>query len=279
MAENGTDSRPAPAPAGAYPRHWRRPPAIQSALARRLLAAGLVGYLVFAFLNIEIDVPRLLQGLPRGLDFLRAFVWPDFTSRGGDIFRGVMESLAMTLVATVIGALLSLPLALGAAGNFAPRPVYHACRAIIALGRTFPEVMIAIFFVVMFGFGPLAGVITLVVATIGFLGKLIAEDIEACSMAPIEAMRATGATLPQILVYGLVPQILPRILGLSLYRLDINFRESAIIGVVGAGGIGATLSTTFDRYEFSSAAAILVVIIVIVLLTEHASGIVRRRLL
>ena len=93
----------------------------------------------------------------------------------------------------------------------------------------------------------------------------------------IGAIRATGGSWWQLINYGVQPQVMPRFIGLSVYRLDINFRESAVIGIVGAGGIGATLNTAFDRYEFDTAAAILLVIIAIVMAAEYCSGIVRRR--
>jgi len=135
---------------------------------------------------------------------------------------------------------------------------------------------LAIFFVKLFGFGPFAGLVTLSLATIGFYGKLLAEDIEDIDPASTEAVRATGAGWLQWINYGVQPQVMPRMIGLALYRLDINFRESAVVGIVGAGGIGATLDTAFNRYEFDSAAAILLIIIGIVMLAEYSSGYVRR---
>ena len=216
------------------------------------------------------------EGLPRGKQFLLAFVPPDFVSRWGDILDGVLESLWMTAVSTVIGILISVPVALGAARNIAPRPVYYACRAVIAVSRSFQEIILAIFFVKLFGFGPFAGVVTLSLATIGFFAKLLAEDIEDMDPGQAEAVRASGGGWFQWLNYGVQPQVMPRFIGLSLYRLDINLRESAVVGIVGGGGIGATLNTAFDRYEFDSAAAILIVIIVIVLAVEYTSGFVRR---
>ena len=252
---------------------------IKRPFLRWLLVSGSVVYLYFALTTIGLDPERIASGIPRGIEFLRGFFWPDFWTRRSDILTGVIESLSMTLVSTVVGVALSIPVAIGAARNFSHPVVYGICRGIITITRTFPEVMIAIFFVVMLGFGPFAGVVTLVIATVGFLGKLLAEEIENCSMEQIEAIRATGASLPKVIIFGLAPQVFPRLVGLSMYRLDINFRESAIIGVVGAGGIGATLNTTFSRYEFSSAAAILLIIIGIVLLTENISGFIRKRLI
>ncbi len=263
---------------GEEPR-WHRQPFIRNPFLRWLLVSASVTYLCFALTTVGLDPERILAGIPRGVEFLRGFFWPDFWTRRSDILTGVVESLSMTVVSTVAGVTLSIPVAIGGARNVSHPAVYGICRGIITLTRTFPEVMIAIFFVVMLGFGPFAGVVTLVIATVGFLGKLLAEEIENCSMEPIEAIRATGASFPKVILFGLAPQVFPRLVGLSVYRLDINFRESAIIGVVGAGGIGATLNTTFSRYEFSSAAAILLIIIGIVLLTENISGFIRKKLI
>lgn len=259
-------------------RAWSPPPLIANPWLRRGLALAAAAYLLAAVSSIEVNWERVREGLDRGAAFVASFARPDFVSRWGDIHEGIVESLSMTFAATVIGIALALPVGLGAARNLAPAPVYALCRGVIALSRTFQEIIVAILFVAMFGFGPLAGVATLAFATIGFIAKLLAEDIEDIDPAQVEAIRATGATWPQILVYGVAPQVMPRMVGLSVYRLDINFRESAVIGIVGAGGIGATLNTAFDRYEFDTAAAIILVIIAIVMGSEYLSSVVRRRL-
>jgi phosphonate transport system permease protein len=157
-------------------------------------------------------------------------------------------------------------------------PVYLVCRAIIAVSRTFQEVIIAILFVAMVGFGPFAGFLTLSFATIGFLAKLLAEDIEDIDAGQAEAIRATGASWLQLINYAVQPQVMPRLIGLSLYRVDINFRESAVVGIVGAGGIGATLNTALSRYEYDTAAAVLIMIIVIVMFAEYSSSLIRKRI-
>jgi phosphonate transport system permease protein len=205
-----------------------------------------------------------------------AFFPPDFASRWGEIVDGILESLWMTVTSTVVGIALSILVGIGAARNLAPRYVYLFCRGIVALSRTFPEIILAIFFVKLFGFGPFAGFLALSLATIGFYGKLLAEDIEDMDPVQAEAIRATGASWWQWLNYAVLPQVLPRMIGLGLYRFDINFRESAVVGIVGGGGIGATLLTAFDRYEFDAAAAILLIIIGIVMAVEYSSGYVRR---
>lgn len=258
-------------------RRWRPRPLVSNPLLRWALGLGAALYLALALGTLEIDWMRAYEGLERGWAFVRGFLQPDFASRWRDISDGMVESLMMTVVSTVLGIALSLPIALGAARNLAPLPVYLLCRAIIALSRTFQEIIVAIFFVAMFGFGPFAGVLTLGFATIGFMGKLLAEDIEDLDPAQAEAIRATGASWLQWLNYGIQPQVMARFIGLSLYRLDINFRESAVIGIVGAGGIGATLNTAFDRYEFDTAAAILILIIALVMVAEYSSSWIRAK--
>jgi phosphonate transport system permease protein len=256
-------------------RRWRPPPLIKRAWLRWLLGLGGVIYLGLAFGTTEVNWARVWEGLPRGARFIAAFFPPDFTSRWGEIVEGIAESIWMTVVSTVVGIAISIPVGIGAARNIAPAPVYYLCRAFLALSRSFQEVILAIFFVKLFGFGPFAGFITLAFATIGFYGKLLAEDIEDMHPAQAEAVRATGAGFLQWINFGVQPQVMPRMIGLGLYRLDINFRESAVLGIVGAGGIGATLNTSFERYEFDSAAAILLIIIGLVMLAEYCSGYLR----
>lgn len=259
-------------------RVWQRPRWIKQPWLRVVTAMVVLVYLYLAISTIEVNWGRVSMGLQRSAALFADFLRPTFAARWGDIQQGVLESLTMALTSTVLGVVLALPVAFGAAANIAPKPVYLLFRAVISVLRSFQEVIIAILFVVMFGFGPLAGMLTLSTASIGFLAKLLAEEIESLDAKQLEAIRATGASWPQIMLYAVWPQIKPRFVGLSMYRFDINFRESAVIGVVGAGGIGATLTTAFDRYEFSLAAAVLIVIIGIVLVTEVASGVVRRRI-
>ncbi len=260
----------------AYPDHWRRPPLIQRRWLRYGLPLAAIVYLILAGSTVEVNWTRVYEGLERGWRFIEGFLAPDFVSRWTDILQGLIESLTMTVTATALGIVLSVPFALGAARNLAPLPIYAFCRGFIAISRSFQEVVIAILFVAMVGFGPLAGFLTLSFATIGFLAKLLAEDIEAMNAAPVEAVRSTGAGWWQVVNYAVQPQVMPRFIGLSLYRLDINFRESSVIGIVGAGGIGATLNTAIDRYEYDSAAAILLIIIAIVMVVEYSSGYVRK---
>jgi phosphonate transport system permease protein len=256
---------------------WRRPPLVRRAWLRWSLVIGFALYLVAAVASVEVNWQRVYEGLDRGAAFVMAFARPDFVSRADAIWAGMLESIVMTVAASVVGIAISIPIALGAARNIAPLPVYLVCRGIIAVSRALQEIIVAILLVAIFGFGPLAGFLTLSFATIGFLSKLLAEDIESMDRSQAEAVRATGARWSQWIDYGVRPQVIPRLIGLSIYRVDINFRESAILGLVGAGGIGATLNTAFDRYEYDTAAAILILIILVVMALEYLSGIVRAR--
>lgn len=261
----------------AYPTVWRAPPLFGSRTKQRLVLSGFAVYLVWSVSDLNVDVDRMLAGFPRALDMLARMIPPDF-SRWPLLLNGMVESLQMALAATLAGLLLSVPLGIAASRNLAPRPIYLAARGFIVVGRTLHEVLLAIFFVKLFGFGPVAGLLTLAFASAVFLGKMLAEDIENVRIGPVEAVRATGAGFAQTVVYSVVPQVLARSVGVVIYRLDANVRHSTVIGIVGAGGIGATLNTAFDRYEFDSAAAILLIIIAIVMLAEYSSGFIRRRL-
>ncbi|WP_102108294.1 phosphonate ABC transporter, permease protein PhnE [Oceaniglobus roseus] len=256
---------------------WRKPPLVRRAWLRWTLLLGFAVYLVAAFATIDVDWGRVYEGLDRGWAFVMSFTRPDFVSRWSDIWSGLLESIVMTVAASVVGIAISIPIGLGAARNIAPLPVYVICRGLVAISRALQEIIVAILLVAIFGFGPLAGFLTLSFATIGFLSKLLAEDIEAMDRSQAEAIRASGAKWLQWINYGVQPQVMPRLVGLSMYRIDINFRESAILGLVGAGGIGATLNTAFDRYEYDTAAAILILIIGIVMALEYLSGVIRAR--
>ncbi len=257
-------------------RTWKRPPLIKSDLLRWSLIVGTTVYVALALGTMDINWGRAADGMPRAQRFVASFFPPDFVSRSEDIYIGIVESLWMTVVSTVVGIGLSIPVGLGAARNLSPRPVYLFSRAILAISRTFPEIIVALFAVKLFGFGPFAGIIALSIGTIGFYGKLLAEDIEDMDPVQAEAVSATGASWLQWLNYSVQPQVIPRMIGLGMYRFDINFRESAVLGIVGGGGIGATLLTSFDRYEFESAAAILLIIIGIVMAIEYSSGYIRK---
>lgn len=267
----------AAANAAAAPPRWGPPSIFGGPVARRIAWGLAIAYLVWSVNDLAIDWARVTQGLPRALDLLTRMFPPDF-GRWELLLRGMTESLQMAIAATLFGALLSIPLALCAAANLAPRPIYLAARGVITLMRSFHEVIIAIFFVKIFGFGPVAGLLTLILASAIFLAKTLAEDIENMRPGSAEAIRATGASFPKLVVYAVVPQVLSRTLGVWIYRLDANLRHSTVVGIVGAGGIGQTLSASFSRYDFDFSLAILLSIGALVALGEWLSDWLRAKL-
>lgn len=263
--------------AAAYPAAWRPPPFFGTRSRQRAVVLAALAYFAWSASTLNIDAHRALAGFARALDLFARMIPPDF-SRWELLLKGMTESLQMAFAATLAGVVLSVPLGIAAARNLAPRPLYLAARALIVTGRTFHEVIIAIFFVKLFGFGPVAGLLTLALSSTIFLAKMLAEDIENVRVGPIEAVRATGAGFWQVVVYSVVPQVLTRSVGTAIYRLDANVRHSTIVGIVGAGGIGQTLSASFSRYDYDFAAAILLGIIALVALGEWFSDRVRSKL-
>jgi phosphonate transport system permease protein len=236
---------------------------------------ALTAFLVWNVVSLEVNPERVARGLARlGTVLSRAFP-PDF-DRAGLLFAGILESIEMATLSTLFGVLLGIPVAVLAARNVVPLPVYAGGRGVITLGRTFHELIVAILFVKAVGFGPLAGMLTLTINSVGFFGKLLAEQIETIDHGQIEAVRATGAGRGAILLYAVLPQVLPRVIGLTIYQWDIHLRQSTIIGIVGAGGIGATLYNAFSRYDYDFVLAILLVIVAIVLVGEAVSALARR---
>lgn len=256
---------------------WRKPPMIANPVLRWVMILGIATYIVWSVATLPIDWQRVAEGLVRAQRIFNGAIPPSF-ERSGLLIDGFLESLKIAILATFGGVLLSIPIAFMAAGNIAPRPIFYLGRAIIIIARSFHPVIVAIIFVKAVGFGPLAGVLTLIVYSIGFVAKMLAERIEEIDFGQVEAMRAAGASFLPTLWYAIFPQILPRQIGLTIYQLDSNLRASAVVGIVGAGGIGATLANAFGRYDYDFALAITMVIIGVILISEAVSGQIRKRI-
>lgn len=260
-----------------YPTSWKPPTFFSSHYIRYGVLLTFVGYLVFSYFTLDADWERMLKGIPRAIDIFERMFPPDF-SRWQLLVRGVLESVQMAFAASFFGMIIAIPVGLCAANNLVPKPVYYAGRLFLGISRTFHEIIIAIFFVKIFGFGPLAGVLTLIVASFSFIGKMLAEDIENMKPGKLEAIKTTGASFPKLLVYAVQPHILPRYIGVSIYRLDANIRHSTVVGIVGAGGIGQTLAASFSRYDYGFSLAILIAIVSLVFAGEFFSNWIRGRL-
>ena len=240
-----------------------------------LLALAL--YCVFAVTQLDISWARILTGFGEGGRFL-ARMWPPNFERWDTLVEGMLESIQIAVLSSVAGIILSLPLGLMAARNLSPAWVSAPVRGFIALCRSLHYVIVAILFVKAVGFGALAGVAALTVASMGFIAKLFAEAIEEISMKQVEAVRATGAGPAGVLLYGVLPQVASRFVGFCIYQLDSNLRNSTLVGIVGAGGIGGTLFAAFKRFDYDFVAAILLSIIALIFLAELVSARVRKAL-
>jgi len=243
----------------------------------RLGWLALAGYAAYASTSLDFTWKRLVAGIDHGARFMARLWPPDLAPDRMELLAsGLAESLQIAIIATAVGVMVALPLGMAAARNLAPLPVAWSARALIALLRTFHPVIVAILFVKAVGFGALAGILALIVASLGFLSRLVAEAVEEVSMQPVEALRATGASSLSIVVMSVLPQVMPRFIGFSAYQLDSNLRNSALVGLVGGGGIGATLFTAFQRFDYDFVLTIVIAVVAVVMLGEIASGFMRR---
>lgn len=229
-----------------------------------------IAYSVYAANYLDVSFMRFVHGLSNGATFLGEMVPMDF-SRWKLLLENLLETIEIAIIASAFGVLFSLPLGLLAARNMMPFWVTWPFRTFVALCRSFHPVIFAILFVKAVGFGPLAGILTLIFASMGFIGKLFAEAIEEISLKPVEALRATGAPFISVILYAVLPQVLNRFIGFSSYQLDANLRNSTMVGIVGAGGIGGTLFAAFQRFDYDFLAAILISIIALVMVSEFIS--------
>ena len=243
-------------------------------IAKRLAYVGVLVYLVYAAATLGLSLDRVEKGIGYGIRFLVGFFPPNFTQT--DILPGLLESLQIALLSSLIGTVLAIPIAVFSARNLMPPWVSWTARLIIIFCRSFHPVIVAIIAVKAVGFGAVAGIIALTFASVGFVGKLLAEAIEEISLKQIEAIRATGASFMNVIAYGVVPQVMNRFIGFVAYETDSNLRNSTMVGVVGAGGIGGTLFSAFQRFDYDFVAGIIICIIGLVMIGEVLQIYVKR---
>lgn len=192
----------------------------------------------------------------------------------------LIETVEIALWGTVLAVLIGFPLAILGAANLTPHAVVRtASRAAVSFLRAVPELISALFLVLAYGFGPVAGVLALALHSAGFLGKFYAEDIENADKAPQEAISATGANRLKVLRYAILPQVMPQYVAYTLYILDRNVRMATVIGLVGAGGIGQELKGRYDLYDYGHVATVLLAIFVLVFALDQLSSRIRRQLI
>ncbi|MCZ4563322.1 phosphonate ABC transporter, permease protein PhnE [Rhodococcus sp. IEGM 1401] len=239
-------------------------------------SAVLVVAVVASFVVLELDPRSLLTWIGPSIDVFGRMVPPDFSALGADLFDAAVQTVAIGVVATAIGIVLSIPVGFLAARNATPHPaVYWVARSWILLVRAVPELILAVVFVAALGLGPVAGTCALAIGSVGFLGKLVADAIEEIDPGPLEAAASVGGGWWNRTLSAVVPQAIPSMVGSSLYLLDVNIRTSTILGIVGAGGIGFLLFESIRTLNFDVAGAIVLVIFVVVYIVERISGWIR----
>jgi phosphonate transport system permease protein len=259
-------------------RTWERPTAFYNKYTKYLVYAVVLFFFVWSISSVGTSLSRVLAGLGELDRIVEIALPPNFEPRFVDLYiNGLFESLGIALLATIAGIAISIPFSFMGANNIAPGPMYYFARAMFIITRAFHPLIIGIVFVVALGTGAFAGILTFTFGTIGYWAKLLAEDIEDIDDRELDSVRAVGGSPGQIIVYAVVPQILSRAVGLTIYRLDSNVRGSVVIGIVGAGGIGLTLMNSYRQYEYDVTLAILLLIVGIVLVGEVVSAYIRRR--
>ena len=197
------------------------------------------------------------------------------------LWDATLETVLMATLATLLGALMAIPVAWLGAGNISPlgRASYLFGRVLMTLSRSVHEVVWGLVFVAAVGLGALAGVLAMAVRSIGFISKTVAEAIEDVNPGPVEAMRAVGANRFQVLMFGIVPQILPVVIGNVIFEWDVNIRRSTIMGLVGAGGLGLALHRQMASYNYGGIATVIFVILVLIVFGEVFSAWARKRVI
>lgn len=224
------------------------------------------------------DAGRFADGLPALAQLASEMVPPDFT-RWRRWLGPLADTLAMSVAGTALAVALSLPLALLAAPTTSPHPLaYRATRTLLAFLRSTPEIILGVIFVAAVGFGALPGVLALALHSVGMVGKFYAEAIEHVDPRPLEAAVAAGAGPWQVVRYAVLPQVLPQLADVTIYRWEYHFRASAVLGIVGAGGIGFELMAALRLIRYDQVAAILLTILACVVVVDGIGAALRKRL-
>lgn len=247
---------------------------------KTLTTIGIFSFvLVFVVNDLEIDFIKLVTDSSKYFgDILSRMLPPDFSNLNQLIYA-MFETIEIAFLGTFIAIVLSIPLGLFSARNLAPNYfVYLICKTIVIFFRAIPEFIIAMILVIAIGFGAMPGVLALGLHTMGFLAKFYAEDIEHINKGPVEALTSSGATKGQIISFAVIPQIIPSFVANNLYILDRNVRMATMLGIVGAGGIGYELQSSFRMFEYQKVSAIIIIIFVTIFIIDNISTYIRSKI-
>lgn len=252
----------------------------QERLARFAIYLGVVAAVVFSLRTVEI-IPEFLQDAPTQIGDLFYRMWPpDVRYYPETVHDALLETVHIATLGTAFTMIMAVPVGLLAARNVTPYAALNLLAQLILVStRSVNTLVWAILFVAVFGPGALAGTAAIAFRSIGFVGKLFAEAVENTHRGPIEALRAAGAPWLSVLTMGYWPQVRPAFWSIILFRWDINVRESAILGLVGAGGIGMILDDAMNLFQWHRVATVLISIFAIVILAEVAVNAIRKRII
>lgn len=267
------------APGTAIAREWRRFTPAQR-LARFSVYLVLVAAVVWSARTVEI-IPEFLYDAPEQMQDLLHRMWPiEFAHYPEGVHDALVDTLHIASLGTVLAVIMALPVGVLAARNVVPfAPVNYLAKLVLVSSRSVNSLVWALLFVAIFGPGALAGTLAIAFRSIGFVGKLFGEALEESNAGTIEALKATGAPWLSVLAKGYWPQVEPAFWSIVLFRWDINVRESAVLGLVGAGGVGMALDTALNLFQWPRVATVLFSIFVVVIVAEVVVTQIRKRIL
>jgi phosphonate transport system permease protein len=258
----------------ALPSRFERP-----GLASFAVTLGILLFFMWSVQRTGVSLGEFIQGFPQ-MGRLVGEMLPPSTARLGAVGTALLETFQMAFVGTVVGVLISVPIAVLATRHLTPHPaLYHLARNLIAFARTVPDLLWALLFIVSVGLGPFAGTLAIIVDKIGFCGRFFAEAMEEADRGPQEALSAIGADKLSLVMCAVIPAAMPSFINTSLFSLEKATRSSVVLGLVGAGGIGIELKVAMDLFNYDEAATIILAIFVLVILVERASAMLRRRVM
>ncbi|MCL7746852.1 phosphonate ABC transporter, permease protein PhnE [Halalkalibacter alkaliphilus] len=236
-----------------------------------------IAFFVFSMLQLNIVPERILSSIDR-MQYVLSNMFPPVLNEPIDIAGAAIESIQVAILGTIFGVIISIILAVFAAKNLTPsRYISYAIKSFAGFVRAVPALVWALLFIVAVGLGPTPGILALAINSVGMLVKVYAEALEEIDMGVVEALDSAGASRLQVILQGVIPSILSAFIAWSLFRFDVNIRYSAILGVVGAGGIGWELMKAAQMARYNEALMVTIVIFLMVMSAELISEYFKKR--
>jgi len=267
------------------------PPApgrIRHAIFEISVVVFVLGLLAYSWFGTEMSLGRLVESGPRMAEFLDRMFPPDLTWSSNEprpfapplrlAGQAVIITLQISILGTALGMIAALGLGFLGSENLTPHWVHHPIKVFLALLRSIPVILLALLFVMAVGFGALPGVLALAIHSVGMLGKLFGEECEGVETGVWEAMDGAGANWFQKVRFAIWPQVAAQIYSLTLFRLEMNLRESAVLGLVGVAGLGLWIENYRRAFDYRSVATLVIVTMLVVLVVDQVSFHIRRRL-